>query len=1128
MASVDTTASPAVAPPPALADVPFIDALSESAANESDGGDPAGTGAAPPPADAERCESRDSPDRDQGTPAARPPLKSALRKGAARRRLQVVINESRNTYCEAAVEREEAGPAPLLVRALSLHLPEVLTCQTAGADAFDRIVAEGGEQLQETPVDDSEGSECSMETLEELAGPAPLARLDDDITLETPAEPPAEEPEVSNVTPSSGDTAEPVDPQPSEQSVSVDPQDGAAGKETQECTQKAANDIANDNSESAESELVCDLKERSPSPVDMRPEQQEPAANECSDARSPSPEACSAQPPRAPDWRNLPDLVSDGARAAAADQPPSPPAGSVLTIANVQQHDRVMEIADSRAHGVLGGILKGGRLWAGGRGAESDDSGDSQPRRGRGRSVRFEGRAPPEPAPRHLPPPPPPLPPAPESDGESSLSSLETVVARSGARPSPQLETELTGEQRALAQLTLGSPLGRTSADVARAIEQNSLRRSLVHASEKRSGEVAGGAADVAANPHTGASVAPPGRQSFDGDLDKTPLSVKGCGRQSFFRDSLFPSLDIEVPRDVREWKISETLFPPPTPPPVISPQSVTESVPEPSPLPVPVPGPQSAPVPVSAPSSHPVPVSAPPPVPASASAPFLTSVPASVPHAAPVSIPSPSWAPAVPSVPPLSPSSVAPPSAAPAPVPAPRALEIEPERQRPVHGLSSAPSSQQPGGAAAAPRQQQSGAVSSRTRQSPRQPGRSPGAVADARILHAAQQLFRESAQQEGQPSQPQAAHTHQLQHSFQQARHTFQQASNQPPPQTYHQIPQQTPQRTIQHRFQETYGQISPHSFQQTPQTYQETPQHVLQRTYENTPPHNYRHTSQETYRHTYQQSHQQTSEQYLQAAHPGLPPVRGPAAARPTVAAPPSRWSTPEMVGWDRVSPQTAAGARHSAASSADSKDSLGSQRSRDSRSSYSLDDIDDVLSEPTPAVPPAAGSGDSGYGSTDGRAGAETDELAAFAERESARTERLRRRYVSPGGEPGARQPAVRRVRSGSERTGWTPVADAFGQLAPRGTRPAVETMSHGYVYPEYVPARVPPLPPRQGQVRPAPTGWPSVGQRADWGGGPPWAEQHGQWLPGRAHSGHLVHPGLGAGPRDDRLRRSAHY
>ncbi|KAF0295890.1 hypothetical protein FJT64_006606 [Amphibalanus amphitrite] len=733
MASVDTTASPAVAPPPALADVPFIDALSESAANESDGSDPAGTGAAPPPPDAERCESRDSPDRDQGTPAARPPLKSALRKGTARRRLQVVINESRNTYCEAAVEREEAGPAPLLVRALSLHLPEVLTCQTAGADAFDRIVAEGGEQLQETPVDDSEGSECSMETLEELAGPAPLARLDDDITLETPAEPPAKEPEVSSVTPSSGDTAEPVDPQPSEQSVSVSPQDGAAGEETQECTQKAANDVTNDNSESAESEVVCDLKERSPSPVEIRPGQQEPAANECSDARSPSPEACSAQPPRAPDWRNLPDLVSDGARAAAADQPPSPPAGSVLTIANVQQHDRVMEIADSRAHGVLGGILKGGRLWAGGRGAESDDSGDSQPRRGRGRSVRFEGRAPPEPAPRHLPPPPPP--PAPESDGESSLSSLETVVARSGARPSPQLETELTGEQRALAQLTLGSPLGRTSADVARAIEQNSLRRSLVHAGEKRS----------------------------------------------------------------------------------------------------------------------------------------------------------------------------------------------------------------------------------------------------------------------------------------------------------------------------------------------------------------------------------------------------------ARPTVAAPPSRWSTPEVVGWDRASPQTGAGARHSAASSADSKDSLGSQRSRDSRSSYSLDDIDDVLSEPTPAVPPAAGSGDSGYGSTDGRAGAETDELAAFAERESARTERLRRRYVSPGGEPGARQPAVRRVRSGSERTGWTPVADGFGQPAPRGTRPAVETMSHGYVYPEYVPARVPPLPPRQGQVRPSPAGWPpSVGQRADWGGGPPWAEQHGQWLPGRTHSGHLVHPGLGAGPRDDRLRRSAHY
>ena len=152
MASAGVTSAP-------LTDVAFIDADGDAAATDSDASEraePADRPAAPPP------PGDGSSEPAVGTPAAAPrPLKSAMKRGSARRRLQVVINESRNTYCEAT-PLLPAEEAPLLVRALSRRLPEVLSCQTPAEvtlgppDAFQHMVA-AGDLLQETPVDDSEG-----------------------------------------------------------------------------------------------------------------------------------------------------------------------------------------------------------------------------------------------------------------------------------------------------------------------------------------------------------------------------------------------------------------------------------------------------------------------------------------------------------------------------------------------------------------------------------------------------------------------------------------------------------------------------------------------------------------------------------------------------------------------------------------------------------------------------------------------------------------------------------------------------------------------------------------------------------------------------------------------------------
>ena len=141
MANVDTGHVDTALP----ADVPFIDAQGDWAASES-GADER---------EADPCTAPPPPAAGNTLQSCRTPLKSALKRGTARRRLQVVINESRNTYCEAAAADSEEDPAaPTVVRAFSLHLP-----QTAD-DAFDRMVAEG-EPLQETPVDDSEGRQHS-------------------------------------------------------------------------------------------------------------------------------------------------------------------------------------------------------------------------------------------------------------------------------------------------------------------------------------------------------------------------------------------------------------------------------------------------------------------------------------------------------------------------------------------------------------------------------------------------------------------------------------------------------------------------------------------------------------------------------------------------------------------------------------------------------------------------------------------------------------------------------------------------------------------------------------------------------------------------------------------------------
>ena len=154
MASASVTSAP-------LADVAFIDADGDAAGSDSDTSERTGTAhrtAPPPPADGS-SEKMTPP--AVGTPTATPrPLKSAMKRGSARPRLQVVINESRNTYCEATPRPAEE--APLLVRALSLRLPEVLSCQTPAEvtlsppDAFQHMVA-AGDLLQETAVDDSEG-----------------------------------------------------------------------------------------------------------------------------------------------------------------------------------------------------------------------------------------------------------------------------------------------------------------------------------------------------------------------------------------------------------------------------------------------------------------------------------------------------------------------------------------------------------------------------------------------------------------------------------------------------------------------------------------------------------------------------------------------------------------------------------------------------------------------------------------------------------------------------------------------------------------------------------------------------------------------------------------------------------
>ena len=161
----ETMASAAVPSAP-LADVAFIDADADAAATDSDNSERVETASSsadppppPPPPDGGSPEPPPEPEPEPAVESAPKPLKSALKRGSARRHLQVVINESRNTYCEAA----PADEAPLLVRALSLRLPEVLRCQSPSAlvtlsapDAYRRMVA-GEEHLQETAVDDSEG-----------------------------------------------------------------------------------------------------------------------------------------------------------------------------------------------------------------------------------------------------------------------------------------------------------------------------------------------------------------------------------------------------------------------------------------------------------------------------------------------------------------------------------------------------------------------------------------------------------------------------------------------------------------------------------------------------------------------------------------------------------------------------------------------------------------------------------------------------------------------------------------------------------------------------------------------------------------------------------------------------------
>ena len=933
------------------------------------------------------------------------------------------------------------------------------------------------------------GSECSGDGPEAPIGAAPLAQLDD-IILET-SDGGAPEPEAparhssadsTEVTRdqtegrrrhdgrSTDDADETHGAQSSGENVLVH-LDDIAVERTEGDVLGAAGSVTDEVSDTAPAQcsgVVCSTEETK-EPAEEAGHDQTAAAVDSDDSGTctPSPEPASPPAPtdRAPPaaWRNLPDLVSDGARAAVSSEPPSEPGsggGSVLTIANVQQHDKVMEIADSRAERLLSGILKGGRLWAGGRGGgggDSDDSGDSQPRRG-GRSVRFERPPAPAPAPRLLPPPlpPPPPPPPADSDGESSLSSMDTVIAGGGAARSAQLDTARPAEQgeplrdgsqragdsaslealrqHALTELALSARLGRSGTDVARAIEHNSLRRSLARANEVRLSSAWCGLAATAGDPPTGPTADAATGSSAAPGSGGDPLSAgtgvsETCrrdgssppppppGRPSSYSFSSPP--DIEVPGDVREWKMSETLW--------LTPVSAAA----PAPTTVPMPAPAPAPIPASAASQTET----------------ETETVIETRTKTPGAVPAPRPAPAA------------------APTPAPRAPEPVREETAPrpsVQRPESPPG--RPLGAAASSQQPRQRPLSA-GRWPPPEPRRarivSPQGIraADSRIHQAAQQLFSQS----DTPSS--------------------------------HQAPAQSAQQATQRPATwETPRQSTGRSAQQCPPPAQHTAGHPA------------------AARHVRPLSDRLEGQQMTEAAGGGS-------------------------------LPQRSAGTRHSAASSADSRDSQQSPDSRGSRDSYSLDDIDDALAEPAPVVPssPAkAGSADSGYGSTDSPANVvESDELAAFAERESARTERLRQRYAVAGDEDGsfARRPSVRGIKPRFECTSeilrqlqsrpaphWSPASsggtDVRRSLQLRDARPATAMGSthalyaterpdpqerpdprrlryasaqhlpqsrevggggggagwwpgplpQGYVYPEYQPPRGPPLPPRQGQVR----------------------------------------------------------
>ena len=144
-----------------LTNLPFIDAKSfDSAASEIGSSekmasvDESVTSTSSPSPDVEEEASQASPEPEPRRITT--PLKSALKRGSTKRRLQVVINESRNTYCEVASSEEDVCRAapPLLVRAFTL--PEPLTSRRASPldNVGDHMVHDGA-PLQETPVDDS-------------------------------------------------------------------------------------------------------------------------------------------------------------------------------------------------------------------------------------------------------------------------------------------------------------------------------------------------------------------------------------------------------------------------------------------------------------------------------------------------------------------------------------------------------------------------------------------------------------------------------------------------------------------------------------------------------------------------------------------------------------------------------------------------------------------------------------------------------------------------------------------------------------------------------------------------------------------------------------------------------------